>query len=75
MIGVKPESRGLGIGSRLLQPVLEKADAAYLPCYLETETESNVAFCEKRGFAVATAQSVPGHDLKLWTMIRQPRQI
>jgi len=72
MIGVKPDIQGQGIGSRLLKPVLDQADADSKPCYLETETESNVAFYEKRGFTVATAEDVPNHNLKLWTMIREP---
>jgi len=72
MIGVKPGSQGQGLGSSLLRPVLNQADAESTPCYLETETESNVAFYEKRGFAIATTENVPGHDLKLWTMIREP---
>ncbi len=74
IIGVSPTSQGKGVGSALLQPVLQQADAAATPCYLETETESNVAFYEKRGFAVVTAEELPGHPLKLWTMVRQPQQ-
>jgi ribosomal protein S18 acetylase RimI-like enzyme len=73
IIGVRPDSQGQGIGSSLLRPVLRQADASSLPCYLETETESNVAFYDKRGFTVAAAQQVAGQGLRLWTMIREPQ--
>jgi ribosomal protein S18 acetylase RimI-like enzyme len=71
-LGVAPASQGQGIGGRLLQPVLARADAAGLPCYLETETERNVAFYRKHGFDVLTAGPPPGHELMLWTMARPP---
>jgi ribosomal protein S18 acetylase RimI-like enzyme len=73
LLGVAPESQGQGIGSILLAPVLERADAAGLPCYLETERERNVAFYRKQGFEVLTAGPVPGHGLMVWTMARGPR--
>ena len=73
-LGVSPASQGQGIVGRLLQPVLARADAAGLPCYLETETERNVAFYRNHGFEVLTAAPPPGHELMLWTMARQPRK-
>jgi ribosomal protein S18 acetylase RimI-like enzyme len=73
VIGVHPASQGHGIGHSLLQPVLVKADAANLPCYLETQNESNVAFYRKRGFEVATVETPPDLGLTVWTMIREAR--
>ncbi len=70
-LGVAPASQGQGIGSRLLQPVLARADAAGLPCYLDTEAERNVAFYRNQGFEVLTAEPPPGHDLMVWTMARR----
>jgi ribosomal protein S18 acetylase RimI-like enzyme len=71
-LGVTPAAQGQGIGGRLLQPVLASAAAEGLPCYLETETERNVAFYRKHGFEVLTAEQVPGHGLMLWTMANKP---
>lgn len=72
-LGVDPPYQGQGVGSRLLQPVLAQADAARAPCYLETQTERNVAFYRRHGFAVATAEQVPHQDIMVWTMVREPR--
>ncbi|MGH2561910.1 MAG: GNAT family N-acetyltransferase [Thermomicrobiales bacterium] len=52
VLGVKPEAQGLGIGTRLLQPILARADQERLPCYLETAREENVAFYQRRSFRV-----------------------
>ena len=71
-LGVEPNSQGQGVGGRLIQPVLARADAEGLPCYLETETEGNVVFYQKRGFDVLSAGEVPGHGVKIWTMVKKP---
>ena len=74
-LGVTPASQGQGIGGSLLRPVLARADAAGLPCYLETESERNVVFYRRHGFEVLTAQMPPGHTLMLWTMARRPQPV
>jgi len=70
LLGVDPESQGRGIGGRLLAPVLSEAD---IPCYLETQTESNVAFYRKRGFRVVRQDREPVCGLPIWFMVRPPR--
>lgn len=72
-LAVDPAHQHRGIGSCLLQPVLARADARSVPCYLETQTEDNVRFYEKHGFEIANAGEVPGHPLKMWAMLRRPR--
>lgn len=69
-IGVDPARQGQGLGGRLMQPVLAKASAAGLPCYLETMNEANLPFYEKHGFRVANEGVVPGHGLRAWAMLR-----
>lgn len=70
-IGVEPARQGEGIGGELLGPVLARADASGLPCYLETQTERNVKFYENHGFMVASTGEACG--LHMWTMLRAPR--
>ncbi len=74
-LGVVPEAQGKGIGGALLQPVLAQADAEGVPCYLETQTEDNVRFYERRGFDVVAADELPGQrvSLPMWYMVREAR--
>ena len=71
-LGVEPDSQGQGVGGRLIQPVLVRAAAEGLPCYLETQTEGNVAFYRKRGFEVLSEAEMPGTRLKVWMMLKEP---
>ena len=68
-LGVAPEHQGHGLGSALLQPVLRTADAAGLPCYLQTATERDVAFYRKHGFDI-TGESPLGAGGRFWAMVR-----
>jgi ribosomal protein S18 acetylase RimI-like enzyme len=73
VLGVDPPHQGQGIGGRLLQPVLVRADEDDVPCYLETQTEKNVAFYRRRGFDVVSEGEVPGYSLSIWVMVREPQ--
>ncbi len=72
VIGVEPACQGQGIGSKLLRPILARADADGVPCYLETEGERNVRFYEKHGFKVAHQGQVPRLGAQVWAMLREP---
>lgn len=73
-LGVDPDAQGQGIGGALLRPVLERADADGVPCYLETQTEANVAFYRKRGFETVLEEREPVGGLPVWFMVRSPRR-
>ena len=70
-IGTSPSRQSTGLGSALLGLGTAQADAAGIPCYLETGTESNVAYYSKRGFEVTGQANVLGFTL--YGMVRQPR--
>jgi ribosomal protein S18 acetylase RimI-like enzyme len=70
-LGVDPARQGQGIGGALLQPVLARADAEGLWCYLETEKEKNVPFYRRHGFEVAAEGDLPGDGPHFWTMRRK----
>ena len=74
-IGVDPSSQGRGIGSRLLQPVLEQASADGTACYLETGTERNIRFYEKHGFRVVSEGKVPKLAVPVWAMVRKAADV
>ena len=52
VIAVEPEFQGKGIGSRLMQVGLDKADNDGLECFLETVTPEDVQFYLKHDFKV-----------------------
>jgi ribosomal protein S18 acetylase RimI-like enzyme len=70
-IGTKPHRQGTGLGSALVELGTSQADAAGIPCYLETATESNVAFYSKRGFEVTGEANLYGFTLR--GMVKPPR--
>lgn len=51
-IGVDPESQGTGIGSRLMNEVIEDSRAQSRPFFLETSTERNLPWYKKFGFDI-----------------------
>ncbi len=73
-VGVEPACQRQGIGGRLLQPVLALADEEQVPCYLETQVESNLPFYRKWGFVVVGEGRVLKQGLPMWMMRREPRQ-
>jgi GNAT superfamily N-acetyltransferase len=52
LIGVGPAWQGRGLGRRMMQHILQRADAAAQPVYLETATRDNIRFYERLGFHV-----------------------
>src|SRR5260221_95631 len=72
--GVDPPYQGQSIGGMLIQPVLARADAEGLPCYLETENPRNVPFYQKHGFKVMSEDEVTNCRLHVWSMLREPRR-
>lgn len=71
-IGVEPEATREGLGSELLRPALETADAQGQPCYLETVQPDNARFYEKHGFVVVRDGIEPASGLRYWTFRRAP---
>jgi ribosomal protein S18 acetylase RimI-like enzyme len=72
VLGTAPERQGQGIGGALMSPVLARADAEKMPCYLETQYERNLSFYERHGFEVVETGSVPDHGPRFWSMLRKP---
>jgi ribosomal protein S18 acetylase RimI-like enzyme len=70
-VGTRTARQGQGLGSALVELGTSRADAAGVPCYLETGTDSNIAFYRKRGFEVIGQADCYGHTLT--GMVRPPR--
>jgi ribosomal protein S18 acetylase RimI-like enzyme len=71
LLGVVPDHQGAGIGSALLRAVLDIADAAGEPAYLEAASSRNRALYERHGFEV-TRELRCGDSPPLWAMWRDP---
>ncbi len=71
-LAVEPGRQRQGIGGRLLQPVMARADCDHVPCYLETHLERNVHLYERYGFQVMSQATMPHSTLTIWAMLRKP---
>jgi GNAT superfamily N-acetyltransferase len=70
-LGVVPAAQGRGLGSALMAPVLERADRAGHPAYLEATSARNKALYERHGFHSGTPFAVAGGP-PMWPMWRDP---
>ena len=72
-IGTRPERQGQGLGSALLQVVLDRCDAERVPAYLESSCARNVLLYRRHGFVehepLETAAGCP----PMTPMWRDPR--
>jgi GNAT superfamily N-acetyltransferase len=74
LLAVEPSLQRRGGGSLLLEPVIEQADRARVPCYLETTRERTLWFYQKHGFELVRETTAP--DLPtVWHMVRMPQRI
>ena len=73
VLGTRPDQQGMGIGSSLLRPVLDRCDAEGLGAYLESSKQQNIPFYRRHGFAVTAEIRLPGGGPIVWPMWRDPR--
>ncbi len=70
--GVRPDHWRRGVGSAVLRPELDQADADGVMCSLETSTTGNTMFYRSLGFEIVHHRVVPGGGPDVWTMWRHP---
>ena len=77
IIGVDPAYQGQRFSSQLIRPMLERINQEHLSCFLETNTEKNVAIYRRFGFEVVSKDKIPGTELTIFAMLRkgQPREV
>ncbi len=71
-VGIEPDRQGIGLGEKLLAPVLKTADAQNTLCYLETPFPATHKFYERLGFALEIEARPFRGAPTLWTMMRRP---
>ena len=72
-LGVHPDQQGRGVGHALIDTILQIADQQRQPCYLETETEKNVAFYTRHGYKVVNDFFSDDGQVHIWMMWRDPQ--
>jgi ribosomal protein S18 acetylase RimI-like enzyme len=74
VLGIDPQFQRRGLGRVLLRSLNDQADAAGVPCYLETDKPTSVELYRSVGYVVLTEEDVPGvRGMHLWTMRRPAR--
>jgi GNAT superfamily N-acetyltransferase len=72
-VGTRPERHGQGLGSALLQAVLDRCDAERVPAYLESTCERNLPLYRRHGFVGHGTLDVPPGCPPMTPMWREPR--
>lgn len=70
VLATHPARRREGLATAVLRPVLSEADQDRLTCCLETSTEANRRFYERRGFSEATVVELQAGPPTWW--LRRP---
>lgn len=71
-LGVEPSQQGKGIGGILIHPILARADADGVPCYVESANARNLTFYKRHGFEIVNHGQVPNGGPQVWIMVRKP---
>ena len=71
VLGVEPSRQRNGIGNALIQPVLGLCNEDGVGAYLETGTESNLAFYATHGFKAMHESRIPNGP-RVWGLWRDP---
>jgi len=74
-IGVLPQCKGQGLGTKLIQEVLRRCDEEGVPAYLENSKEENLPFYEGHGFKVQRQIRFATSAPPLWLMWRDPQTL
>jgi len=72
IVGIAPNCQGKGLGSTIVKPVLEMADALGVPSYLETFARRNMNFYQRLGYMESASFIEPVTSKEYWIMIRVP---
>lgn len=68
--GVLPAKQGIGLGSKIMKPVLNWFDSENIACYLETQKDVNVDIYKHFGFILKSIDTLPNKNIKQFAMLR-----
>ena len=73
VLGTRKDRQSKGIGSAVINAVLERCDEEGVPAYLESSNPRNIPFYARHGFEVREEVSVGKNGPVATTMWREPR--
>ncbi|MET7702901.1 GNAT family N-acetyltransferase [Streptomyces sp. NPDC005485] len=73
MIAVAPDRQGQGLGTAIMQPVLDRCDREGLPAYLEASSARGRVLYERLGFAFMGRTVDLPDGPHMWPMWREPQ--
>jgi GNAT superfamily N-acetyltransferase len=73
MIGVAPDSQGRGLGTALVQHVLDRCDREGVAAYLEASSARSRTLYERLGFALLDRPLDLPDGPRMWPMWREPQ--
>lgn len=68
--GVIPTKQGIGLGSKIIRPILNWFDSEKIACYLETQKNVNVDIYNHFGFVLKSIDTLPNKNIKQFAMFR-----
>lgn len=68
--GVLPAKQGIGLGSKVMRPILNWFDLEKITCYLETQKDVNVEIYSHFGFVLKSTDTLPSKSIKQFAMLR-----
>lgn len=68
-----PDAQGKGLGTALLNEVLNRCDSDGICAYLESSKPENVPYYERFGFTVQEEVPLPKDGPPVWRLWRDPR--
>jgi ribosomal protein S18 acetylase RimI-like enzyme len=71
-LGTAPAAQGKGLGTALMQPMIDRCDEEGAGAYLESSKESNIAFYGRFGFEVTKTLTHKAGP-RQWLMWRDPK--
>ena len=71
-VGTSPTMQRRGLAERAITPMLTTADNERITAFLETSSETNVAFYRKLGFVTVNHPVIAGGGPDVWAMLREP---
>jgi GNAT superfamily N-acetyltransferase len=72
-LGTRRSAQGKGIGSAVMEGMIERCDREGVPAYLESSNPRNIPFYARHGFVVRDPVPLPAGAPELTPMWREPR--